>query len=103
MGVTLPSEVLREKREAVRGLLAARGVAAAGVFGSVARRGDTTDSDIDLIVRFQDGTSRDVIGLEIALEELTGVPVDIADFDSVWERAHRTGVGASILAETVPL
>lgn len=53
------------------------------MFGSVARGTDTPASDVDLLVRFDQGTSIfDVVGLARDLEELLGVHVDIASDSS---------------------
>ncbi|WP_291053937.1 nucleotidyltransferase domain-containing protein [Herbiconiux sp.] len=98
-----PSAVLGERRDAIRQQLAEHGVVSAGVFGSVARGEDTTESDLDLIVEFGPGHARDVIGLEAALLELLGTTVDVVDARAVWSRAKATGLGYSILRETVPL
>lgn len=84
-------------------VLARYDVAAAGVFGSVARGQAGESSDLDLIVQFSPGAKRDLIRLGEELSLVTGVSVDVVDADVVQERARRTGVGLSILAETVPL
>ena len=102
-GEARPSEVLAHKREAVRARLSEFGVVSAGVFGSVARGEDTLASDLDLIVDFEPAHERDLVGLELALLELLGTPVDVVDARSVWARAKSTGVGYTILNETVPL
>jgi uncharacterized protein len=48
------------------------------VFGSVGRNEDTPTSDIDLLIRFERGTSLlDVSSLEYELTELLGVDVDV--------------------------
>lgn len=91
------------ERAAVRALLRRHGVESAGVFGSVARGDDGPDSDLDVIVHFAPGVRRDVIALTAALESLLGVQVDVVDDEAVLETARRTGVGSTILAQTVPL
>jgi len=54
--------------------------------GSVARGEDSPSSDIDLLVDFTPGTSLlTVIGLEQALRELLGVPVDVGPADALRE------------------
>ena len=75
----------------------------AGVFGSAARGPDKAESDIDLIVEFRPGANRDLILLSDALSTVAGLPVDVVDADDVFERAMSTGVGTSILRDTVPL
>ncbi len=48
------------------------------VFGSIGRNDDTPNSDIDLLIRFERGTSLlDVSGVEYELSELLGVEVDV--------------------------
>ncbi len=103
MSDILPRNVLDRERQAIRAVLASFGVSEAGVFGSVARREDTPNSDLDLIVRFIDGHPKDLIGLTDALTALTGVHVDVVDEERIFSRARATGVGGSILRETVPL
>lgn len=47
------------------------------VFGSVARRADSRDSDLDLLVRFAPGASTfDLVALEDDLTSLMGIRVD---------------------------
>ncbi|CAM5538018.1 nucleotidyltransferase family protein [Leifsonia shinshuensis] len=100
---TTPSETIAVLREDINRTLRAFDVEAAGVFGSTARGEDTTASDIDLVVKFRSGAIRDVVLLTDALEQLTGRHVDVVDYDRVRARAQATGIGQSILAETVPL
>lgn len=48
------------------------------VFGSIGRNEDTASSDIDLLIRFERGTSLlDVSSLEYELSDLLGVEVDV--------------------------
>jgi predicted nucleotidyltransferase len=90
-------------RKEITQVLHSFGVEAAGVFGSIAHGDDSETSDIDLLVKFQPGTSRDLIRLTDALEQLTGYRVDILDHQRLRDRAAATGIGARILAEPVPL
>lgn len=78
-------------------------VVKAGVFGSVARHDDHVGSDVDLIVQFAPTADRDLIRLAARLTEIVGVPVDVVDSEQVFNRAKRTGIGMSILRDTVPL
>ena len=103
MATVLPRTILDRYRDAIRATLAAFGVSDAGVFGSVARGEDTPKSDLDLMVRFAEGSRRDLIGLADALSALTGLQVDVVDQETVFARARATGIGRSILKETVPL
>jgi len=101
--VLVPRGVLERERERIRAVLAAHGVAEAGVFGSVARGEDGDRSDLDLIVAFKPGARRDLVSIADELEELTGLSVDVVDQERVLERARRTGIGYTILRDTVPL
>jgi len=101
--VLLPSDVLDRHREQIRALLAAHGVSEAGVFGSVARGQDDGRSDLDLIVAFRPGARRDLVRITDELEEVTGLSIDVVDQERVLDRARRTGIGYTILRDTVPL
>jgi predicted nucleotidyltransferase len=93
-----PSRVLAERREEV--LLAARRNHASNVrvFGSVARGDDRADSDIDLLVTFDESASLfDQAGLIGDLEAILGRHVDV-----VSERGLRSRDNA-IRVEAVPL
>ena len=54
------------------------GVADLALFGSTVRDAATSDSDLDILVRF-DGpaTSKRYFGVQFYLEDLTGLPVDL--------------------------
>jgi len=68
-----------------------------GVFGSYARGEQKPGSDIDMLVRFDQGaTLFDLVGLGDFLEELLRLKVDI-----VSERALRIEIRDRILAEVV--
>lgn len=74
-----PSVVLDRQRKAVREIITSYGGHNPRVFGSAARGADQVTSDLDLLIRFEPGTSIfDVVGLARELEELLGVRVDIA-------------------------
>ena len=54
------------------------GVVYAGLFGSQARGEATTESDVDVLVRFGDRPSLlDLVRIERRIEEVIGVPVDL--------------------------
>lgn len=75
-----PRDLLAAHRDQARSLAERYGARDLRVFGSVARRRDDFDSDIDLIARFDDGTTLiDMALLVEALEELLGAPVDLID------------------------
>jgi predicted nucleotidyltransferase len=94
-----PSRVLASHRVDVLELARAHGATNVRVFGSVARNDDTTASDVDLLVDFAPGTSLlSVIGLEQALTDLLGVPVDVGPADAL-----REDIRDRVLAEARPL
>ena len=69
------------------------------IFGSVARREDTSLSDIDLLVKFDRGVSLlDLVALEDELGETLGVEVDV-----VSEGGLRLPKHQSILDDSRPL
>ena len=54
------------------------GVTNLAVFGSAARDEMSSDSDIDILVRFdRPGTSKTYFGVQFYLEDLLGHPVDL--------------------------
>jgi predicted nucleotidyltransferase len=84
-------EILRVARE--------HGAHDVRVFGSRARGDARPDSDLDLLVRFEDGRSLlDLVGMKLALEELLGVRVDV-----VTERSLSRYIRDRVLAEARPL
>ncbi len=70
-----------------------------GVFGSYARGEEKEESDIDVLVRFEEGaTLLHLTGLGYYLEDLFGVPVDV-----VSERGLRPIMKDNVLKELVPV
>lgn len=68
-----------------------------GVFGSYARGEEKEESDIDVLVRFEEGaTLLHLTGLGYYLEDLFGVPVDV-----VSERALHPMMKDDVLKELV--
>lgn len=80
--------------------IAARsGVTNLKVFGSVARGEDRADSDVDLVGDVAAGTGLFALGaLRHDLEQLLGVPVDLAPADGLKPR-----VRAELERDAVPL
>lgn len=71
-------EVLKQLRTHKPILSQRFGVTNLALFGSVARNEISDDSDIDILVRFdQPGTSRAYFGVQFYLEDLLGRPVDL--------------------------
>jgi uncharacterized protein len=70
--------MLEKKREAILEIARKYGAHDVRIFGSVARGDATEESDLDLIVRFDEGrTLFDHGGLVMDLRDLLGVKVDV--------------------------
>jgi uncharacterized protein len=92
-------ETLREKREAILEIARKHGAHDVRVFGSVARGDATEESDLDLVVRFDQGrTLLDQGGLLMELRKLLGMKVDV-----ISEGALTGRFGQVALQEAVPL
>lgn len=73
-----PSQVLSHQRDAILALVHQHKATHVRVFGSVARGEDRSGSDLDLLVTFaDDATLFDLAALILALEDLTGLHVDV--------------------------
>lgn len=93
-----PSQILARHHDAILELARQHKAGDVRVFGSVARGQDVSGSDIDLLVRFAaDADLFDLADLTVALEELTGLHVDV-----VSERGLRPG-GSRIRDEAIVL
>lgn len=53
------------------------GVKSLALFGSAARNSLRADSDLDILVQFEQSTWANYIGLKLYLEDLLGRPVDL--------------------------
>jgi predicted nucleotidyltransferase len=82
------ARVLDERREEVRALLRSHGVTHAAVFGSVSRQQDSLTSDLDLLVELPRATYVRLAALRADLEDLLGVPVDVATPELLTEAAR---------------
>ena len=91
--VVLPN---REKILTTAALYGARNVR---LFGSVARRQDDADSDIDFLVDMEPGRSLfDLGGLLMELEQLLNIKVDV-----VTEKGLKERIRERVLNEALPL
>lgn len=80
----LVSNELKIKKEEILQIAASHGVKSIKVFGSVARGEETKNSDIDIIVKFEEGRSLfDLIDLKDGLEELLKRKVDVVTENSI--------------------
>lgn len=78
MGGRSLRELINEHRDEIVAVARAHGAHDVRLFGSVARGGDTSQSDVDLLVRFEPGRSVfDQAGLAHNLTQLLGVEVDV--------------------------
>jgi len=74
-------------REVVVPVLKRHGVTRAAVFGSVARGEGRPDSDVDIVVEFEEGRSLlDQAGLRLELAELLGRVADVVTYASLHPR-----------------
>lgn len=83
----LTMESLRRRRGEILRVARKRKAHRVAVFGSVAREEARPDSDLDLLVDFEPGTSLlDHVGLFQDLEELLGVGVDLVARSALKQR-----------------
>jgi hypothetical protein len=81
------TDSVNEIRETVLPVLKRHGVVRAALFGSVARGEARSDSDLDLLVEFEDGRSLlDQAGLRMDLQELLGRVADVVTYASLHPR-----------------
>ena len=92
-------EVVMPNRDRIMQTAALYGAHSIRVFGSVARRQDDADSDIDFLVAMEPGRSLfDLGGLLMDLEKLLNTKVDV-----VTERGLKDRIRERVLNEAVPL
>jgi len=92
-------QLLKNKRHAVLALTAKHGAQNPRIFGSVARGEAGSESDIDLLVKMEDGRSLlDLSALALDLKDLLGVKVDVVSEDGLYWLLRRR-----ILKEAKPL
>ncbi|HLA26848.1 MAG TPA: nucleotidyltransferase family protein [Syntrophales bacterium] len=91
--------LLKQKRRAVLALASKHGAKNVRVFGSAARGESDPESDIDLLVKMEDGRSLlDVSALVLDLQDLLGTKVDVVSEDGLYWLLRR-----KILKEARPL
>jgi predicted nucleotidyltransferase len=92
-------DILRNRRQEILETAAKHGAHSIRVFGSVARGEAGTESDVDLLVKMDEGRSLlDRIALMQDLEDLLGCKIDV-----VSERALHWYIKDRVLSEAVPL
>jgi len=94
-----PDHILKQKREAVIALAEKHGARQPRIFGSIARGEAGPGSDIDLLVKMDEGRSLlDLSALALDLRDLLGVKVDVVSEDGLYWLLRRR-----ILKEAKPL
>ena len=95
----MSSPILQKHRTEILKLATRHGARDVRVFGSLARGEGTEGSDLDLLVKLEEGRSLlDLVGLKQDLEDLLHRPVDV-----VTERALSPYLRERVLSEAVPL
>ena len=90
---------LKDKRQAIMALAVKHGARSVRVFGSVARGDSGPESDVDLLVKMEEGRSLlDLSAMVLDLKELLGVKVDVVSEDGLYWLLRR-----KILKEARPL
>lgn len=94
-----PKTRIARHREAILNAVTAHHARAPRLVGSVVRGEDTPDSDIDILVEFDDTASMlDEVGLRLALSDILDVEVDVLDVGNL-----RGEMRDRVLHEAVPL
>ncbi len=92
-------QLLREKRDAVMAIATRHGAHNVRIFGSVARGQAGSSSDVDFLVKMEEGSSLlDLSALTLDLRELLGREVDVVSEDGLYWLLRR-----KILKEARPL
>jgi len=92
-------KLLKEKRQDIMALADKYGAHSVRVFGSVARGDSGPESDVDLLVKMEEGRSLlDLSAMTLDLKELLGVNVDVVSEDGLYWLLRR-----KILKEARPL
>ena len=87
------------KREEILAIAAKHGAYQVKIFGSFIRGEETGESDLDLLVQFEQGRSLfDLIGLKQELEDLLGLDVDV-----VTDNALHSYVKENVMSEAISL
>lgn len=90
---------LKGNREGILRIAKENGIKNLKLFGSVARSEDGEESDIDLLVSFEEGRSLfDLIRFKQEMEEIMGIKVDV-----LTENAIHHSIKKKILNEAIPL
>ena len=92
-------QLIQDKKNEIKAIANKHGAYNVRVFGSVARKNFTKDSDIDFLVNFNPKTSLlDWCSLRLDLEDLLGTRVDVAS-----EKTLKSALKEKVLAEAIDL
>lgn len=93
------SRAIEEIRNRIAPVLRKHGVRRAGIFGSTARGEARPESDLDLLVEFEEGRSLlDLVDLRLVLEDLLGREADVVTYASL-----HPGLRERVLEEQVEI
>lgn len=99
VGVNPLRELVEDRREEIKEIVARHGGRSIAIFGSVARGEERSGSDIDFPVELASGARPfEILSIGVELEEFLGVNVDVGTLASLRERLR-----AEVLAEAVTL
>lgn len=94
----LLNELLLNKKEIIRIVKQNKGIRAK-VFGSTVNGSSTKNSDVDILVKFQEDASLfDLIEIKIELEELLGHSVDVVSEDGLKNNSIGENIKRSAIA-----
>ena len=92
-------QILQELRRELPRLRREYKIRSLGLFGSYVRQEERSDSDLDLLVEFEETPSLlTFLAIENALSDRLGIKVDLVMKDSL-----KPSIGKSILAEAIPV
>lgn len=78
------SKTIEEMKARAVPILKEHDVVRSAIFGSYARGEETSDSDVDILVEFgKDKSLLDLVGLELALEDVFKKKFDVLTYNSV--------------------
>jgi predicted nucleotidyltransferase len=78
-------KLLKDKRQAIMALADKHGAHSVRVFGSIARGDSGPESDVDLLVKMEEGRSLlDLSAMVLDLKELLGVNVNVVSEDGLY-------------------
>lgn len=94
------SKDVQEMIPKIQQYFASQPIEKAWLFGSCSRGEDTPDSDVDLIVRYENSDSMslfDIAGIMVSLKKLVKKPVDLVEEDCLLPYAQKTANRDKIL------